>query len=419
MTTPCARSVRLAGVAVFAVFALACVRQVWDNNDQDFFIYRAGAVLGFQGSSPYRPGAIRPLIEQQYPGNDSLAENSGFFLAPPAVALFAPFVLLTWPAAKMAWAALNIASGATILRLADLFHPRIDSRIAVVVAAAVLLNPITIAGLNVGQTSLIVTAVVVAGYIAFAAGRPTLGSFLWAVAFIKPHLALPLLPLAWFLGGWRRAAGVFAWVIALTLLGWAVTRSPQLPLDYIEFLRTGHKDVTFNRAELNPQITSWNRLLIGIGGPVVELSAITTLAGYAVWAGLVLVRVRAADRSPSQEWALAVAAVGALVCCQLLGYELVLLALVAPHVVALWSSGRTSDAYVFVALLALASLPLEVMLALAGRLRSAGFDPMTAANPATLGDQFAGVLVSHRSASVVLIAATLLVRGWPAAVKAQ
>ena len=83
--------------------------------------------------------------------------------------------------------------------------------------------------------------------------------------FVKPHLALPLVPLAWFLGGWKRAAGLVAVVAGLNLAGGALTGSPLLVLDYLRELAGRHQAVTFNRAADNPQISSWNRALIAAG----------------------------------------------------------------------------------------------------------------------------------------------------------
>ena len=57
------------------------------------------------------------------------------------------------------------------------------------------------------------------------------------MAFVKPHVALPLIPLAWYLGGWRRAAGLVAVVAALTLVGATLAGgSPLFLRDYLAFL---------------------------------------------------------------------------------------------------------------------------------------------------------------------------------------
>jgi hypothetical protein len=373
----------LPSIGVLIAFVALAAGQLRENNFQDLFIYRAGAAVAVGGESPYRAGAIRPWIEGQWPDDARLAENSGFFLPPLAITLYALFAAAPWAAAKVLWVGALVAAGLSAFALPRLFAPPDSDQNPLVrplVAAAVLLNPVTVAGLVVGQTSLVTVGCVVWGQVAWAAGYHRLAGPLWAVAFVKPHLALPLLPLAWYLGGGRRAAELAAWVSGLTLAGWLLAGgSPTLFADYLAFLADGHKAVAFNRAELNPQVTSWNRLVIGLGGPVVELGAATILAGYAVWAGLVAAvrwRVR-----PSPSWATAAAAVGALLCCQVLGYELVLLALAVPLVRDLFRGGRRGLGWAFVVTLVLTSVPLEV------------------AEP---------VFASHRSLGVAVLAALVL-----------
>ena len=58
-----------------------------------------------------------------------------------------------------------------------------------------------------------------AGLVAFNRGWNVAGAVLWALPFVKPHVALPLLPLAWYLWGWKRAAGILLVVGGLNVLG--------------------------------------------------------------------------------------------------------------------------------------------------------------------------------------------------------
>jgi hypothetical protein len=371
------------------------------NNHQDFFIYRAGALLGLRGGSPYDQHALRELVRGQYPGDDKLVENCGFFLAPQAVAVFGPFAALPWPAAKAAWSLLSFGlAGLAVWKLtAFCASPEWSRRFVPLVAAAFLLNPIVLTGMPVGQTSLLFFACIVLGESAHQAGWRRLAGLLWAVPFCKPHLALPLVPLAWYLGGWRRAVELVAWVGALNLLGGLLSAgSPLLLKDYLDHLSNAHKAVIFNRVGLNFQITSWNRLLFGWTGVEIDLSAVSTLLGYAVWAVLVLGRVLLAKERPTAAWATAVAAVGALLCCQVLAYELVLLGLVVPQVLDLAAAGRRGLVLVFLALFGLASVPFEVIAALGEGGRFGAWE---------------GAVTSHRSLSVALLAAALLVGGWP------
>jgi hypothetical protein len=131
-------------------------------------------------------------------------------------------------------------------------------------------------------------------------------------------------------------------------------------LTYLDFVPTAHVSVMFNRAELNPQISSWNRLLIACGGPVIELSIATIAAGYLVWFGLVLGRCAIAKEKPAAAWCAAAAVCGMLLCCQLLGYELLLLCGTIPWLRLLLATGYRIRAMLgFTLLLIEYFVPLE------------------------------------------------------------
>ncbi|MFO0821945.1 MAG: hypothetical protein U0792_02310 [Gemmataceae bacterium] len=86
----------------------------------------------------------------------------------------------------------------------------------------------------------------------------------------------------------------------------------------------------YNRVELNSGLSSWNRLLYAYGGPLIELSLVTTLAGYLVWYGLLIGRWALDGERPSAAWAVAATAAGAALCCQVLVYELMFLLVAVP-----------------------------------------------------------------------------------------
>ena len=356
----------LAAAVLLGLFAAA--RGLIGNDLPDLFIYRAGAALGLRGESPYDLARVRELVAAQFPdphpGPTSLVANCGFFLPPAAVVLFAPFAVLPWTGAKLHWAILTSLAGWAVARLPGLFRRPGDtppSLVGRLLPFVLLFNPLTAAVLVVGQTSLIATGCVALGLMAFARRWPVVGTLLWAVPFVKPHLALPLLALAWFLGGWKRAAGLLAVVAGLNLAGAALIgpSPPAVIRDYLDFLPLARSEVLYNRAELNPQITSWNRAVYAAGGPLVELTAATTLAGYAVWFGLVLLRCWRGRPSPT--WATAAAAVGGLLCCQVLGYELIGLVLVVPWVRDLFADGWRVRGWLAVGLLAGQLLPAEMV----------------------------------------------------------
>ncbi len=344
--------------------ALSLFWAINHNDFQDFFIFRAGSVLGLRGESPYDPAKIRAMVAEQFPDAEMLIENCGYFLPPQAIALFAPFAAIPYPAAKILWAIANGLAAFACLLLPRLFGrsreevERLRFPSALITIALLLSPTLTFPILIVGQYTLVIIGAVIAGQWCFDRGRPLLGAALWSLPFVKPHLAIALIPLAWYLGGWKRAAIVVAAVAVLNLAGCLmVSGSPLFFRDYIEFLGGGHKAVAFNRVELNPQMTGWNRLVFAFGGPLIELGISTTLAGYLIWFGLAAGRAAASGIRPSPAWAMAAAAVGSLFVCQVLGYETLLLALAVPWLLDLIATRRKSWAAVVVVLMLVQMIP--------------------------------------------------------------
>ena len=358
----------LPGAAAVGLLTAFAVQQALESNlGPDFFINRAGAEIGLRGESPYDRAKVRDLVAVQFPDDHLLQENCGYFLPPQAALVFAPFAALPYPAAKVLWALVNGLCAAAVLLVLRVFAPGPltcgGRRLLPLVLCA---NHIAFTVVVLGQTSLLFVGCAAAGLWCFERKWSVLGVLLWSVPFVKPHLALPLVPLAWYLGGWKRAAALVAVVAALNLLGATVVGgSPLFLRDYVAYLSTAHKSIVFNRAGANPEITSWNRLLYALTEPVagerllVELTAATTLAGLAVWAALVAARCRLARAKPSPAWASAAAAVGALLCAQALMYDLMLLALAVPWVRELFAGGRWVRGWLAAAALAAELVPFD------------------------------------------------------------
>lgn len=376
-----ARRPALVAVALFT--ALAVVQALPAATLPDFFIFRLGAVLTARGESPYDVPKIRAHVAEQFPDPDpkpeSLVNNCGYFLPPMATVLFFPFAMLPWREAKIAWALLQGLAGLAIVTLPRLWRtpstePTPTERPALIpklVPFLLLLNFLTIAIVTVGQFAVVFVGCVAAGLWCFARGDrfgSVLGVCLWAVAFVKPHVALPLIPLAWYLGGWKRAGALVGTVAALNVLGATlVGGSPLFLLDYFAYLGKGFGSVMFNRAELNYEITSWNRLLYVATQPLagdrflIEQNARTAVASYLVWFGLVLGRCALAGVKPSAAWALAAAVAGAVWCPQVLGYETLVLVLAVPWVRDLFVGGHRAWGCAAVLLLGLQVLPFQVL----------------------------------------------------------
>ena len=361
--------------AALLVFAFGVFQALAANIAPDLFIYRVGSELGLRGQNPYEIAAVRAAVVEQFPelntGDAPLGENSGYFLPPGAVVAFAPLAVLPWFDAKLLWAAANALAAFAAARVVTLVRPAGQPNgselVRLLVPFLLVLNFLTLAVVMVGQTPLVAVGCVIAGLAAFGRGWNLVGALLWALPFVKPHVALPLLPLAWLLGGWRRAAGVLLVVGGMNLLGALfVGGTPLFLLDYLKQAGAGHQSVAFNRAEMAYEMTSWNRLLYVAGGErvLVEQSATTMLLSYAVGFAVVLLRCVAARARPSEAWALAMAASLAVVCPQVLAYELVGLVLAVPWVRDLFAAGRRGWGLAAVLLLGLQLVPFQTMQAL-------------------------------------------------------
>lgn len=332
----------------------------------DLFIYREGARLGWQGVSPYSP-RIADAVRGEYPGDEKLIRNCGYFLPPQAVIVMGPFAALPWQTAKLCYAVLCLVSVACCwygltFAFRDVTAPVLE-KVPVILPWLVCLHPVLWMTFDVGQTTILAAGAVSAGQLLHERGWRWLGALLWACAFVKPHIALPLLPLAWYLGGMKRAALLVAWLGLLNLAGCLIVAgTPLFAFEYLKHLAENHKEVIFNRVANNPQITSWNCIVTRSGGPEIELTLATTLLGYSLFYALAVMRCVVARRWPSSAWALAVSMTAAMVCCQVLAYEAWLLVLVVPFILECFDRGRKLDGVVIAGLLVLQMIPLATMI---------------------------------------------------------
>ncbi len=358
-----------AAAAALLIFAYALILALGTFDPVDLFIYRLGAELTAKGQTPYDIPTIRREVAARFPGSptdpDNVADNCGYFLSPMAALAYMPLAAVPWPVAKVCWAILIGIAAFAMACLPWLLRPPgqpIATLATLLVPFLLVINPPALMVVVAGQTAILLTGCVAAGLWAFDRGRPYLGAMLWVLPFIKPHLALPLIPLAWYLGGWRPAVLLVVLVGLLNLAGaWAIGGSPLYLKEYLDFLPNARTAVRFNRAELNPAVTSWNRLLFAAGGPLIELSAATVVAGYLVWYGLIGARIAGAGEKPSAAWAAAATAVGAVMCSQVLPYELLLLAAVVPWVRDLFANGYWFRGWLAVLFMAVHLIPQMVM----------------------------------------------------------
>ena len=349
------------------LFGLALAGAIWatasvGNVQEDLFIYRAGATLPMRGLSPYDSEALRADVAGQYPGSPQLIANCGFFLTPQAVAVFTPFAVLPWEIARITWTGLSFAM--LIAGLWWLPVPVSRAWWGPVLAVVALADPLLPMVSSLGQTTTLMAGLLLLGYGAIVRGWKVAGALAWSALFMKPHVALPLVPLAFALGGRRTGVALIVAVVGANLLGLTLSPDPLgLPLEYLRHVAGGHKLVNYNRVEFNPQLTSWNNALLAVGGPLVELGAGGTLAGYAFVAAAIAVRCRGAKPDPA--WLLAVGVAAVPVCCQVWAYELVLVVAVLPLVAERWPGTPWWRLVALAGFWALKSVPVETGNALA------------------------------------------------------
>jgi Glycosyltransferase family 87 len=377
---------------VVVAFALHLPQLLRANQHYDLFIYRAGAQLALDGYSPYDSAELKRRVVEQYPDEQYLHDNCGFFLAPQAVFLFTPFALLPWAVAKVAWSILCFALLAWAVWRMPHWTDEDRGRNWVWVAAILIaFNPTLQLLMIPAQTTVLALALIL-----IVPPRQLMNHSWrvawWALTFVKPHIMLPLIPLAGVLFGVRGALRLILAIVVLNLLGLLLTPHRFATVwQYLEHLSNAHKQVVFNRVELNPQITSWNRLLFAFGGPAINLGVGLTLLGYAIWSFAIVVRTWRAPRPISHAWSLAIAVVGAVLCCQVLGYESYLVMAVWP-LVWQWSQQSRRVGVVLAVELFVGYLP---------------FVPLAESVP------YAEVGMSLRALCVALLAGTLLIVGPP------
>jgi hypothetical protein len=352
-----------AAIAASLFLGAFALLQATNNLQPDLFIYRQGAVLALRGESPYEPSRIRAAVNEQFPdpnaGPDDFQNNCGFFLPPAALLLFAPLAVVPWGIAKALWAVVCGVSAYGITRFARSSTPQ---RYDWLLPILLVVNYLVVAVVNVGQTTILATGCVAFGLWCFNKNRPTLGTLLWSVAFVKPHIVLPLIPLAWWLGGWKRAAGLVLAVAVENAVGATIIGgSPLFLREWLDGLASGHKTVAYNLVSRSYEITSWNRLLFVFTGIEIDQTAAVSLGGHLAWFGLILGRCALANTSPSTAWVMAAAAVGAVFVPQAMGYEVLILAMAVPWLRELIEGSWRNRALLGAVFLALQLLPFGMM----------------------------------------------------------
>lgn len=199
-------------LAVSAVPLVAYVRFVLAGGPElnDFFVFWAAAKSLAQAPAQriYDVAEFysfeQGLIATQIPGDD----YPQFSYPPFALLLFAPFALIDLKTGWLLWDGLSLA-----LLLSAVWYGL--GRRPWMMAAA-LLAPATVVSLNAGQTSLLVSALALAG-LSLCEKRPMLGGALLGLLAIKPQIAALPLAVLLFTGHYRAVAAALVTIAVLCL----------------------------------------------------------------------------------------------------------------------------------------------------------------------------------------------------------
>ena len=192
-----------AASAVLLLVAVQLVRNVLNPGGIDFVSYWAAARLLLSGTP-----ALAYDIAAHHAVEARVADMAGlmsFPYPPPFLFVVAPFGLLPFPLAAIAWVGVSAALLAVIVRR---FHPH-------AVGVALAFPPLLVCGI-IGQNGLFSAALMVAGS-ALLGRRSFIAGLLFGALAMKPHLAaaVPILLLA--MRDWRALAGAAAAFAGLCL----------------------------------------------------------------------------------------------------------------------------------------------------------------------------------------------------------
>ena len=203
-----------------------------------------------------------------------------------------------WPAVRVYWAILN-GLALAFLMLWAWRQPRdatIEGRLLLMGAAVAFGGACT--ATEVGQVSIIVTALLAGALWCDRTGREYLCGLLVALAMIKPTMAAPFAVALIVAARYRAAAAAAAYGTAATGLTWIVTGAPPLRMlqqmahDAAAYAGTGTLGLTDVAAMLgaSPEAAVWLPLLIAVPGLLLMVRArpslVVCFGVAAVWARL-------------------------------------------------------------------------------------------------------------------------------------
>lgn len=190
----------------------------------DFRVIYGSSRAWLYGVNPYdaaRLDRIWSIARGPSEHKPSLRGSRDLLYPPPTFVLVAPVAAFDWPVARELWAQLNLAAlGVSIIAMVSLLrmkwrHPSTW----IFVGAAIAFAP-CITGVKVGQTSMILTALIASGHAMRVGGRPMAGGVLLGLAAVlKPQIGLVFLAYELFRWRWRVAGPALAVAVVISVLG--------------------------------------------------------------------------------------------------------------------------------------------------------------------------------------------------------
>ncbi len=372
----------------------------WRGEVKDLFTFYSAGSLGNAGRNPYDMAAMKAETVKNHAvtGRTGDTDYLVAFNPPEALIIFAPLAKLPWTYACLLWLSFQTLMALGLAYLSRTFGGDGEPRwLGLALVSVVLLNPLTYRLLANGQCTMIVAASIALGQWAFESKRPVLGTLLWSLSGIKPHMAIPFLVVAFVMGGWRRFAGIVVAIGVLNVVGCLITTgTPRTLIDYVRFVTENHL-IGFNTVNQD-QVSSWNRVVFVLGGPAWNLTASSMLGGYAAW--MIMVWLRHGRPSLSSwvpSYLLAAAAVSSVFFAISHGYDFVMLVLMAPLIFERFKLGQRWEAASLVGLIALTTIPRAVFVKANAIL--------------ALSPSLSSLTLSYRALILAILAVYLLVRG--------
>ena len=272
-----------------ALFWLVAATQS-ESHHKDLFHQWALARLAWEGgAAPYDADRVEALADQ-WVSRDDIETRSPFRRAvgagpyPPTLALlYVPLGLCPLPVAGALLAVLNVGLGLAIAGLtARLSRGRVSAAEAVV---GLMLFPAFYYNLALGQNAMIVTALLLGGWVAIGSGRPVLGGALWGLLGFKLQWVIALLWVPWALRKPRAYVGIAIGSAALWG-GTALAFGPDVIASWIPVAR--YVSRWYEQAPMQMGMAFDLRaasLRFLPGGAVIGWLLIAIVMGFGLWLG--------------------------------------------------------------------------------------------------------------------------------------